>query len=298
MAEWTNAPVCKTGAVRLRRFESFSQHFCRRSSVVEQLFCKQSVVSSSLTVGSMVEEKTPSVSVVIPAYNEEKYLPKCLSSVLGQNFDMSKVEIIVVDNNSTDRTPEIARSFGARVVKERKQGIAFTRQRGLLTAKGNVVACTDADAVVPKDWLKKIISHFEKNPRLVGIGRPGIFVDEKDEQVFPSIIYLVVGVFFKLLAKLKKPVFSGFNHSYKRKVFLEAGGYDTTREHTEDIGCGQLLTKYGEVIYDTTNVVMRSDRRLKRGKIKGILSDLIEFFPVVLFGKKSFGLENKRENYR
>ena len=63
---------------------------------------------------------SPAISVVIPAFNEEKYLPACLEALKKQTF--KNYELIVVDNNSTDKTAQIAKKFGARVVKEKKQG--------------------------------------------------------------------------------------------------------------------------------------------------------------------------------
>lgn len=108
------------------------------------------------------------ISLVIPAYNETKYLGKLLASVSGQNF--YDYEIIVVDNNSTDDTAKIAEQFGAKVIKENRQGVAFARQAGFARAQGDIIATTDADTVLPSDWLAKIAAKFGENPRLVAYG--------------------------------------------------------------------------------------------------------------------------------
>lgn len=91
-------------------------------------------------------KKRPAVSVVIPAYNEERYLAACLTSLQKQT--LKNFETIVVDNNSTDKTAEIARRFGAKVVKELKQGIIPARERGFREAKAEIIARTDADTIV------------------------------------------------------------------------------------------------------------------------------------------------------
>ena len=93
------------------------------------------------------------VTVVIAAYNEEKDLPKCLTAITTQNFPKDDYEIIVVDNNSTDKTAEIAKSFGVKVITETKQGNTFAVKKGMDGAMGEIIANTDADTVVFSDWL-------------------------------------------------------------------------------------------------------------------------------------------------
>src|SRR5512143_1531574 len=94
------------------------------------------------------------ISVVIPAYNEEKYLPRTLESL--KKLDRKPDEIVVVDGGSTDKTASIAREHGATVITVAHRGIGFARDKGLMKATGDIVAYTDADTVVPHDWLTKI----------------------------------------------------------------------------------------------------------------------------------------------
>lgn len=114
------------------------------------------------------------ISVVIPAYNEEKYIGKCLESIVGQNELPD--EIIVVDNNCTDKTVEIAQKFGARIVKEKKQGMIQARNAGFDAAKYEIIARTDADAILPPDWISKIKEHF-KDPNLGALSGPASYFD-------------------------------------------------------------------------------------------------------------------------
>src|SRR3989304_4870044 len=107
------------------------------------------------------------ISVVIPAYNEERNLPKCLSSLRNQTFP--HFEIIVVDNNSWDKTAEIARLFGARVVYETIQGMTPARERGFREAKGPIIARTDADTILTPNWLYQIYREFQKDPSLSAV---------------------------------------------------------------------------------------------------------------------------------
>ena len=105
---------------------------------------------------------TKTVSIVIPAYNEKAYLPAALESMHRQVKAMNRqVELLLIDNNSTDDTSRIAREFGATVIEERRQGYVYAVARGLQCAHGDIVIVTDADVVVAEDWLARIMDAFE-----------------------------------------------------------------------------------------------------------------------------------------
>src|SRR3989344_6807313 len=98
-----------------------------------------------------MKKKKITYSLIIPAFNEEKFLPIIFESVKNQTepFD----EIIVVDNNSKDGTAKVARKFGARVVHESKKGIANARNAGAAAAKGEMICFSDADGYLHEKWL-------------------------------------------------------------------------------------------------------------------------------------------------
>jgi glycosyltransferase involved in cell wall biosynthesis len=102
----------------------------------------------------------PAVSVIIPAYNEEKHLAQCLKALEPQLTDGD--EIIVVDNNSTDSTVEVTSKFKVSVVKESKQGLSFARNKGFEEARNKILARTDADTVVSDEWLDSIRSFYSQ----------------------------------------------------------------------------------------------------------------------------------------
>jgi glycosyltransferase involved in cell wall biosynthesis len=117
------------------------------------------------------------VSVVIPVFNEEQLLARCLEAL--QNQTEKAFEIIVVDNNSTDKTVEIARQFPVQIVSEKKQGATYARNTGFDLAKGDIIARIDADTVVPKNWIKEIIEHFTKDPNLIALSGRTFFENKK-----------------------------------------------------------------------------------------------------------------------
>lgn len=94
-------------------------------------------------------KKNSKISVIIPAFNEENFLPKCLESLKKQDF--KDFEIIVVDNNSKDKTSEISKKFGVKILKEKNQGAAFAREAGFLKARGKIIATTDANTILPRN---------------------------------------------------------------------------------------------------------------------------------------------------
>jgi glycosyltransferase involved in cell wall biosynthesis len=102
--------------------------------------------------------KRPMVSVVVIAKNEEKNIGDCLASL--SMLDYPNYEVVVVDS-SADRTADIAKSFrGVRVVKNSKPGFANARNLGVRKSRGEIIAFTDADCIVPRDWLK-LVSHLK-----------------------------------------------------------------------------------------------------------------------------------------
>lgn len=99
--------------------------------------------------------KNPLVSIIIPVYNEEKYLPFCLSSLKEQSF--KDFEVIVVDDGSTDRSSSLAQDFGTRVLVQNHQGTGKARNLGAKKAKGKILVFVDADMKFDKDFLKYLI---------------------------------------------------------------------------------------------------------------------------------------------
>lgn len=115
----------------------------------------------------------PYASVVVPAYNAEDTLERCVRSLLRLNYPADRVELIFVDNGSTDATAEILGRYGdeLQVAREPKPGPAAARNTGLSMAGGETVAFTDSDCVVDEDWLRNLVAPLEGHPARVVGGR-------------------------------------------------------------------------------------------------------------------------------
>jgi 1,2-diacylglycerol 3-alpha-glucosyltransferase len=117
-------------------------------------FSTENQMKKVMSVYEKLLEK-PLVSIIIPALNEEKYIEKTLKSVRRQTYP--KIEVIVVDNGSTDRTGEIAKKYANKVIVEEKRGIGIARNRGAKEAKGDILLFLDADTEIEKDCVEKIV---------------------------------------------------------------------------------------------------------------------------------------------
>ena len=195
------------------------------------------------------------ISIIVPAYNEEKYIGKCLESIARQNEKPD--EIIIVDNNCTDKTVEIAKKFGAIIVKEKKQGMISARNAGFNNAKYEILGRIDADTILPSDWVLKVKENF-KNQSVVALSGP-IYVGTK-------ISYLASIAIFKLLS-----LFILHNALFGPNITLRKSAWenikndvclDEKRVH-EDIDLAIHVAFLGKIKFDKTLIVKASRFRFK-----------------------------------
>lgn len=189
------------------------------------------------------------VSVIIPAYNGDRYLGSAIDSVLQQtNRDY---EIIVVDDGSTDNTAEVAKQYGDRIryLSQTNQGVAASRNFGLAAALGDYIAFLDQDDVFLPHKLATQVELLDRNPAL-GIVNSGWQICQDDDTNKPLIGTAVVQP-WKHIPDLNaanliiwKPVFLGA--MLFRRVWLErAGGFNTCLEQTPDVDLVMRLAKMG-----------------------------------------------------
>ncbi|MBL7786687.1 MAG: glycosyltransferase family 2 protein [Chitinophagales bacterium] len=213
--------------------------------------------------------ETPLVSIVIPAYNEEKDMLKTLSS-LAHNKSLYPTELIVVNNNSKDHTQEILDRCGVCSVLETKQGISYARQAGLEAARGKYILSADSDSIYPPEWGIAYIQTLEQNPDVAVVyGQYSFIPSEGATRLGLQLHELVAENFFRTrTGKLEAVNVMGFNFAYRREQALQIGGFkhDLDRAKTgraEDGWMAYELADLGRIqLVKMSNRVWTSDRRL------------------------------------
>ncbi len=202
-------------------------------------------------------------SIVVPAYNEEKYIRHCLRSLMSQDHPGFEYEVIVVDDGSTDRTAAIARQHGARVISQPRRGVSGARQAGFEAARGEIIASMDADTIPPRDWLYRLVTELAKGPDIIGVYGP---VRLSDGPWYADWAYHhVSGVYFWLSSCIRKPNFSGQNFAVRREAWARVGGFDPGWASAEDLQLSLKLAHIGRVKFCWDIVVPTSGRRIQEG---------------------------------
>ncbi len=220
------------------------------------------------------------ISVVIPAYNEEKRIASCLKSIFNQS--KAPFEVIVVDNNSTDDTVMIAKEFGVKVIEEKRQGVTFARNTGFDAAMGDVIARTDADTVVSSNWIERINNHFENDPTLDAISGPAVF----GSRILSPIVKLLV---FEANKKIFGHVcMYGPNFAIKKSAWNRVRSevcLDDEKVH-EDLDISIHVGKSGKIGYDSKLKVRTSARRLRHSPSSQLVEYLVRWADMIAYHKK------------
>jgi glycosyltransferase involved in cell wall biosynthesis len=203
------------------------------------------------------KEAAMRISVVIPAYNEEKYLPQTLHSL--DALTRKPDEIVVIDGSSTDATARVAAAAGAKVVTVPKTTIGASRQRGLEEAAGDVVVFTDADTIVPDEWLTGI----ERE-----LGKPGIVAYFGGFRVpdGPAWYKFYINVLqpagnMLLWWLFHFPMATGQYMAFYKSKAMEAGGFPVEFKLAEDVEMARRMMRVGKIIYRQYTYVTASGRR-------------------------------------
>lgn len=209
------------------------------------------------------------ISVVIPAYNEGKNIKRCLEGFVDQTT-RELFEVILVDNNCTDKTVEIARELQSkiplRIISEKEKGRGHARAAGFDAARGEIILSTDADAVVPPTWIEDMAKAFE-DPTVAAVTGPGKMIDASPLK--NTLATFTLPFAMHLYALLHRHHWlSGFNFGIRKGIYEKSGGFKAING-LEDIDLGFRVRKVGKITYKPIWVYM-SGRRFKGSVIKGV----------------------------
>ncbi len=221
----------------------------------------------------------PDISIVIPAWNEEDNIFRAISSIAA-NKTKYKVEIIVINNNSTDGTQKVLEELCVRNYFQPTQGITFARQLGLDMARGQYHLCADCDTFYPPNWIDLMIKPMEDDKEITGVyGRYSFIPPEGKNRLGLFFYELITGILIQLRKKNREYInVLGFNMGFvteagrhpngfkvvNSRKFDNATGSDYFVEESEDGRMALHLKKRGrlKLVKKTKARVFTSSRRL------------------------------------
>ena len=213
------------------------------------------------------------LSIIIPTLNEEKYLPRLQHSIRTQNF--GDFEVIISDGDSSDRTQQIAKDSGARLVISRRRSPADQRNYGARIANGSILLFLDADSVLPKRFLSCVTIEF-KNRNLDAAS----FYFKPDSREFIYKIYSWFYTSVCFVFQYIKPISIGAGIIIKKSLHQKINGFDASIFIGEDHDYSQRAGKFGKFRIISSKKVFFSVRRFeKHGKFK----TLIKWFYCVVY---------------
>ncbi|WP_421752971.1 glycosyltransferase family 2 protein [Croceimicrobium sp.] len=196
------------------------------------------------------QTEKPDYSIVMIARNEERYLFASLASISEQKTDKS-VELILVNNGSTDRTKEIAERLGVKVVDEFRPGWAEARQAGLKVAKGEIVLSADGDNLYNPDWVDKMLGHF-RDPEVVMVCSQYSFYTFDNRYPLDLQLYQNLRWLNSKMRHAKRPHLNclGGSLAYRADIARELGGFTLGVGRGEDGDLAFRMQERGKIIFD------------------------------------------------
>jgi len=206
------------------------------------------------------------VSVVVPFYNRREEVARCLEAVLAQQLPAGvTIEVVAVDNGSTDGTRDLLASYPVRLVECPRRGPAAARNDGIAAARGPIVALTDSDCVPAADWLTHLLEPFA-DPAIIAAGgriealslRRGVAVFF-EERRFLNQEKLFRGSF------CYPPFVATANAAFRRETLMAVGGFDESLRVGEDADlCWRALDRGGSIAYCPRALVRHGHRETYR----------------------------------
>ena len=223
-------------------------------------------MSNVRTVSTGTEMEQPFISVVIPARNAEGIIGECLESLKGLDYPKDRMEIIVADGLSADRTREISESHGARVIRNQKIRVVSARNVGFEAAQGELIALSDADCVMEKNWLKNCVKYFQ-DETVAGVGGPNLV--PRGESSFGKAVGLIFDYAFFVSGAAPTMVFDrviesrafGSNAVYRADVLRKVMPVDESMIEGEDVAMNRLIEDLGYRLLYVPDVIVYHSRR-------------------------------------
>lgn len=194
----------------------------------------------------------PFISVIVPALNAKKTVEECIDSLLGQDYPKNRYEIIIVDNGSTDKTAEIIKKYGKKVILAHNpvKNSYEARNTGIMGAKGDVLAFTDSDCIAGTGWIRNLSRGF-MNPKVKIVGGSIMAADKKNAlQKYCDIFCHTQEAFYR------KKVFATSNMAIRNPKNRKELLFDTGLSLGADFElCSRIVKHPSEIIYEPKAMV-------------------------------------------
>lgn len=224
------------------------------------------------------------MSVIVPAYNEAKYIHETLLSLQKQTF--KNFEIIVKDGESLDETTKIARKYADKVISLRDVSVADARNQGVEYANGSILVFVDADTVLPSNALQKIVDLMEDDTMTGGSCRKIL----SSKNFLDNLVYGFVNASTYVGSCLRIGGAHGNCMFIRKKIFEKTGGFNPRILIAEEQELFRKAIKFGKFVFLLDLCVMEHPRRIRKW---GRLKLYITWFLGTLF---SFKVKEK-QNY-
>lgn len=199
------------------------------------------------------KNKTPFVSIIIPMYNEEKTIRKCIESLLNQSYPSDKYEIIVVSDGCNDNSENIVRKIieseekvEIKLVRQENQGVATARNFGVKFSQWPILLFIDADCIADYRWIEEMIKPFL---RYNVVGVQGAY-KTKQKEIVAQLAQIEFEERFRKLQQREYVDFVGsFSAAYKREIFEKFNGFYTKFVMNEDVDLAYRISSDGYKLY-------------------------------------------------
>ncbi len=226
---------------------------------------------SALTVSGFIEREMnnqdietykpiDTVSIIVPSFNEERFIKKTLSSIRGQSIIQEYpqfFELILVDNGSTDNTISLAEPYVDKIIIENRKGKLNARNRGISESLGNIIVAADADIYFPCFWLNTLLEPFNNidNPANINISGVSGSIYNPNIPGIPAFVYNIAHYIDKTIIYPNN--MSGANSAFWKHKFYKIGGFNENinqlsaeeMHQEEERSFGTKLTKLGKVVF-------------------------------------------------
>ncbi len=228
--------------------------------------------------------KITSISIVIPAKDEEEYIERCLKSLKNQKYT-EDYEIIVIDNGSTDKTPEIAREYADKVLHRPKLEFYDLCNVGINASDGEIIARIDADSLADPYWLTEASSSLQNCPKSVLVC--GAILPLEKIKMYEILLYLYNTFMNVSINYLYFSTAIGGNSAFYKDKAMEIGGFKNC--FPEDGKLGKDMSKVGKLIFNPDMKIHTSMRRYLNQGIWDTILELISSHLKLRWGdKKNF----------